>query len=377
MRSTSLVTAAVAVTATGSVLLASSPSQGTRAQWSASATTSVTGPSSDGFAITAEDVPNAGTVPVETGGVVWPAGRLHNSPQVTLTNQSTRHSSWINVTSARVTTAIATDGGADLLSRMALDYTVGTGSCQGGGQDQYWRVRGFGELSNGTTYDRDQSKVGSATLPPGQARVLCPKVTLNYPGTPAGQRSALLNHAGRALDITTVVNQRSEAPASWASPDRTVTSRFRMAMPTPVKPSEFNVCRTTNSSGNPNALVRLYGGFFWGWPDAPTSSTTPTPAMAGGWDIMRRSPSGEWETWRSVSSGSNRALAGINSNDIDNDPFVIRQFKLRGYPFAGDKSRYIESAWIARASDGWGLNVNRWVCHEPLLNPNAGPHNMP
>lgn len=362
---------AAAVVVAGALVVTLTPSEGSEAQWRDSASRTVDGPSSDTFGMTATDVPDNGSTP-------WPNGRMATSPQVTLTNQSTRHRSWINVKSSRVTTVIGNEG-TGLMGKLSLDYTVGTGSCETGGQGQYWRAGGFGQIANGATITRSQTKVDGATLPSGQSRLLCPKVGLDYASTTAGQRSAMLNHAGRAVDITTVVNQRSEAPATWASSNRTVTSRYRLAMPPPVKPSGSDVCRRTLSNGNPSALG-YYGGFFWGWPDAPTSdyaSPSATPAMAGGWDIMRQAAGGGWEVWKSVAAGSERRSAGHNSRDIGPDRDVIRNFKLRGYPFAGDKSRYVESAWIARAENDWSLLTDRWQCHDPLPNPDAGPHNLP
>lgn len=359
---------AAAVVLAGALVVTLGPSDGTEAQWRDSASSTASGPDSDTFGMTATNVPDERATP-------WPNGRMRTHPQADLTNQSTRHSSWVNVKSTRVDRVVAGDGNS-LLANMSLGYTVGTGSCETGGQGAYWQARGVGQVTNGTTYTRDQTKVASATMTPGQSRVLCPTVDLNYPGTTAGQRTALLTHAGRAVDITTVVNQRSEAPATWASPDRTVTSRYRLAMPSPVKPASTDVCRTTFGNGNPSP-VGYYGGFFWGWPDASTSSSTSTPAMAGGWDIMRRTRAGGWEVWKSVAAGDSRDLAGINSQDISDQRHEIREFKLRGYPFAGVKSRYVESAWIARADNNWSLLTDRWRCHAPLPNPDAGPHNMP
>ncbi|MGO1167543.1 MAG: hypothetical protein ACTMHL_13140 [Janibacter sp.] len=364
---------AAAVVLAGVLVVTLSPSDGSEAQWRDSDSTSVSGPRSDTFEMTAADVPDNRATP-------WPNGRMATSPQITLKNQSTRHSSWVNVKSSRVTNVIGNDG-TGLLGKLSLDYTVGSGSCETGGQGQYWRAGGFGQLTNGTTITRSQTKVDGATLPSGQSRLLCPKVGLDYASTTAGQRSALLNHAGRAVDITTVVNQRSEAPATWASSERTVTSRYRLAMPTPVKPSRWNVCRTTTSGGDPDSILpKYYGGLFWGWPNADTANfgdPTSTPAMAGGWDVMRRTRAGAWEVWKSVAAGEARALAGINSREISDERHEVRDFKLRGYPFAGDKSRYVESAWIARAENDWSLLTDRWQCHDPLPNPDAGPHNLP
>lgn len=361
---------AAAVVLAGALVVTLGPSDGTEAQWRDSASSTASGPSSDTFGMTATNVPDNASTP-------WPDGRMRAQPHLQLENESTRHSSWANVQSTRVTRVLPNDGN-DLLSRMALEYTVGT--CDGGGQDSYWRARGVGQITNGSTYTRPETKVDGLTLSPGQSRALCPLVRLNYAtDTTTGQRNALLNHAGRAIDITTVVNQRSEAPATWASRDRTVTSRYRLAMPSPVKPSGSNVCRRTLSNGNPTS-VGYYGGFFWGWPDAATSdyaNPPSTPAMAGGWDIMRQTAGGGWEVWKSVPAGSERRSAGHNSRDIDPNRDVVRNFKLRGYPFAGDKTRYVESAWIARAENDWSLLVDRWECHPPLVNPDAGPHNMP
>lgn len=359
--------------AAGAVLAAAlvvtlTPSGGTQARWHDGTTSSASGPRSDDFGMTATNVPDQGATP-------WPNGRMATSPHLDLTNQSTRHASWVNIKSTRVTRAVAGDTNP-LLPQVALAYTVGSGSCTAGGQGSYWSARATGQVVEGTTYTRAQTKVAGATIGPGQTRVACPVVTLGYPSTTAGQRTALLNHAGRALDITTVVGQRSEAPATWSSPDHTVTSRYRIAMPTPTTPSADPVCRRTFSSGNPSS-AGYYGGFFWAWPDAATSSETASPAMAGGWEILRRTRAGGWEVWKAVPSGSARSLAGINSRDISDQRDEVREFKLRGYPFAGDRTRYVESAWIARAFNDWSLLTDRWTCSDPRPNPDAGPHNMP
>ena len=358
--------AGAAVTAALVVTLA--PSGGSQARWRDGTSTSATGTSSDGFGMTATNVPDTAPMP-------WPSGRWANSPQITLANLSARHSSWTNVKSTRVAKVVTGDTNS-VVAKVALDYTHGTGTCAAGGQGSYWSARATGQVVDGTTYPRSQAKVAGATIPPAQSRTLCPVVTLGYPSTTAGQRDALLNHAGRALDITAVVNQRSEAPATWASQDRTVVSRYRIATPAPAKPSTSDVCQRTFSNGTPSS-AGYYGGFFWGWPDPATASTTATPAMAGGWEIMRRTRTGTWEVWKSIASGNERNLAGINSRDISDVRNEVREFKLRGYPFAGDRSRYVESAWIARAQNDWSLLTDRWTCESPLPNPDAGPQNMP
>lgn len=362
-RTTALAGAAVTV----ALVVTLAPSGDSRARWRETASTTAKGASSDGFGMTATNVPDSAAMP-------WPNGRWASSPQITLTNQSARHSSWTNVKSTKLAKVVAGDTNS-VVSVAALAYTHGTGTCSAGGQGSYWSARAAGQVVDGTTYTRSQSKVAGATMSPGQSRTLCPVVTLDYPSTTAGQRTALLNHAGRALDITTVVGQRSEAPATWSSPDRTVVSRYRIAMPPPATPSS-DVCQRTLSNGTPSS-VGYYGGFFWGWPDPVTSTATATPAMAGGWDIMRRSRTGAWEVWKSIASGNERSLAGINSRDISDQRDEVREFKLRGYPFAGDRTRYVESAWIARARNDWSLLTDRWTCDSPLPNPDAGPTNLP
>ncbi len=359
---------AAAVVLAGALVVTLSPSDGTDARWRDSGSATASGPSSDTFGMTASDVADDRATP-------WPNGRMSTSPQVDLANQSARHSSWVNVQSTRLDRAVGAEDNT-VLQKMSLDYTFGTGTCEAGGQGTYWRALGVGQITDGSTSPRGQGKVEGATLGPGQSRVLCPKVTLDYASTTAGQRSALLNHAGRAVDITTVVNQRSEAPATWASAARTARSRYRIAMPSPVKPSSSEMCQTTFSNGNPSP-IGYYGGFFWGWPDAATSAATSTPAMAGGWEILRRSRTGAWEVWKTVPAGSTRELTGLNSRDISDQRNEVREFTLRGYPFADDRSRYVDSAWIFRAENDWSLLTDRWRCHAPLPNPDAGPHSMP
>ncbi len=381
MRRSRTLAAAAAVAVAGTMLLTLSPPQGTERD---TATAPVTGPKSDTFNMTATNVPFPASP--------WPSsGRVANSPRIDVTNASMRHSSWVNIQSTSVKKAVTPDNN-NLLSQIALDYEYGEGKCEfllG----PYWNARGVGQITENTTYSRTpQDKVAIATLAPGQKRSLCPAVRLNYTtSTDAGQRDALLNHAGRALDITTVVNQKSELPATWASEPRTAISRYRVNMPRPQKPSDGPICRNTRENGNPNTSSG-WGGFFWGWPDADTnhSSQKSTPAMAGGWELFRKSATGD--VWKSMHSdvvpGATRHRGGIPGTAISNDgqaASMVRQFKLRGYPFTEangkpDKLRYVESSWIAEAH--MAAN-NTFYCdnpvspQEPIPNPNAGPHNMP
>ena len=109
------------------LLVTLTPSGGSQAQWRDSATRSVSGPSSDTFDMAAADVPDTSPTP-------WPSGRMATSPRVTVTNQSARHSSWINVRSTRVDRVVP-EGGADAVTGMSLGYGVGTGSCAGGSKE--------------------------------------------------------------------------------------------------------------------------------------------------------------------------------------------------------------------------------------------------
>lgn len=364
---------AVATAAVASTMaLSLSPYGGSEAQWREEATASAVGPSSDTFALTAKDA--------ESPAPAWSgSGPISNSPRINLTNQATAHSSWINVRTTRLARVVQDAASAALMGKAKIDYRSGDTSCTNT-TSLLWNARAYGTVTDGATYTRaPQDKVTGATLTPGQTRVLCPTISLNYTGANA-HRDALLNHAGRAIDITTKLNQRSEAPATWASPDKTVTSRYRLAMPAPVKPASGDVCRKTFSNGNPSG-AGLFGGFFWGWPNAGTDDATTTPAMAGGWELFRRDlDTQEWVSWQpDVNPGSDRKRAGVNSNDISDDGQsrrAVREFILRGYPFAGDKTRYVESDWIARAHETF---LGAWACDSPLPNPaaSAGPHNMP
>lgn len=373
MRRNRTLAAAAAVAVAGTMLLTLSPAQGSKAQWRDTATVAVIGSKSDTFDMTATNAP----FPAPD----WPSsGRVSNSPRVDVTNESARHSSWVNVHSTNVKKVVTPDTNT-ILTQMALDYEYGEQECRFP-LGVYWQARIVGQITDNTTYPRTQNKVAFGTLAPGQKGSLCPAVRLNYTtSTEAGQRSALLNHAGRALDITTVVNQKSESPATWASDTRTAISRYRIALPTPQKPAAFNVCRNTNSSGNPDGVIQAYGGFFWGWPDAATSGDpTTTPAMAGGWDILRQNTTGSWEFFAAATTNNRRQRAGINSRNIYEPASPntnIRKFKLRGYPFAGDKTRYVESSWIARAHHTSTTTTGNWACDAPEVNPEAGPHNMP
>lgn len=359
-----------AIVAAAAALLVGVPSGGSDAAWVVSATSQVRGPSADVFEAGAVDVP-------DPRSPRWPEGRVGSVNEVVVSNESVRQSGWVNVTSARVRTLGPADG-TGVRGKAAVDYSFGGGSCAEGGGVSYWAAKapggGGGEES---VFSRSQVKVAGATVPAGGSRVLCPRVRLDYPDTVAGRRAALLNHAGRTLGVESVVNVRAEAPSTWVSSSRTVTSRFEVAMPSPQEPSSSEVCRTTTSGGSPNAWG-YYGGFFWGWPDAPSSSTVSSPAMAGGWQILRRDLDGSgWSVWATVADGSRRSSAGHDSNDISDRLGQVREFKLRGYPFAGDRSRYVESAWIARAHNTFSIFNGRWVCDAPTVNPDAGGHNLP
>lgn len=357
MRRSRLMATAAAVAVTGAMMLTFSPSQGSDAQWREKLETPVDGPKSDTFAMTA-----AGSdTPVPT----WPGSNgIANSSQITLKNGSARHSSWVNVRSTRLNKVVP--DGNNILTKAKLDYRFGAGSCT----TDYWSARGAGSITEGTSYDRPQNKVTGATLAPGTSGLLCPTVGLDYSGANA-QRDALLNHAGRALDITTVVNQRSEKPATWASQDQTVTNRYRLAMPTP-----------TASSGGacvPGAIFSPQGGFAWAWPDQATGSTVDTPAMAGGWEILRKNASGAWESWDTLQA-NRRSATGYDPERISDDgrpKQEPREFVLRGYPFANTKSSYVESDWIVTARNTRPIFLDRWTCVDTTKNDHSGPHNMP
>lgn len=364
MRRTRLLPVVTAVAVGAALLVSVSDGVGTDARWRESSSTTVTGPRSDVFDLTATDADSTLTV-----AQTWPTGVRHdNTPRIDLKNTSTRHSSWIDVVSTKVGKVNVSGDSTDLVSKIALEYLTGATECRSG-TASYWYARTLGTITGGTTYTRSSAKVSGATLAPGGTKVLCPLVRPGYQTDEvAGKRQYLLNYAGRALDITTVVRQRSEAPATWSSTPRTVTSRYRVAAPSPTTPTNASVCRSGWGSS---------GGFFWGWPDADASSTATTPAMAGGWDILRKSEAGTWEVWKSAGADV-RSLSG-NSWEISDKRGEFRQFKLRGYPFAGDKTRYVESDWIASAAKEWSWSwlTDRWVCSTRESNPSAGPHNLP
>ena len=102
-------TTVVATTALAAVALVTlSPNGGSDAQWRDSATGSVAGPRSE---------------PVDVTG----APGTGATPQIDLTNQSSRHSSWVNVKSTKVAKVVGGDSNT-ILSKAALTYTYGAGA---------------------------------------------------------------------------------------------------------------------------------------------------------------------------------------------------------------------------------------------------------
>lgn len=363
MRRTVLLTTATAVAVGTAMLLSLTPAEGTDARWRTTGTTTVSGPRSDTFDLTATDVPD----PL-TAAQVWPSGsRLNNTPRIDLRNTSTRHSSWIDVRSTRVTNAVPGDTNS-IVSQIALEYTTGSATCETG-TSTYWTARGVGSIANGTTHNRTSSKVAGATLAPGGTKTLCPLVRPNYTtATTTGARDFLRNHAGRTLDITTVVAQRSELPATWASPTRTTTSRYRVALPAPTTPSTGPVCRAESNG---------YGSIRWGWPDATESAMTSTPAISD-WEILEWTGSSWAPAMYDFADGDPRGVTNLDPQRLGNATRGSpRLLKARGYPFAGDRSRYVESTWIARAYRVYDYYRYTWACGSASTNPDAGPHNMP
>lgn len=339
----------VAAVALAGVLLVSAPSGQTQAQWRESATTTISGPSSDVFEMSA----------------------TASGPQVDLTNLSRRQSADLDVRSTRVTRVDAGDTN-DLLARAALVYTSGQGACGGTTQSTYWAARSAGQITAGTTYTRPQGAVAGATLAPGAGRVLCPTLSLPYPATAAGERDTYLAHAGRSVDITTVVRQTSKPPATWASTERTTTTRFSVGTPAPTSPAGTSPCRSEASGGQGSGSV---GRLAFGWPLASTSTTTPTPAMAGGWEVLVRPVSGSWKSLATLDASArlSNPLLGSKLGPVGSTYELV----LRGYPFAGDHARYVESDWLVRATNDSAGRNDRFVCTGVIPNPDQGQVNLP
>lgn len=274
------------LTAAATLGAALAPTGQTEARWHQSLSVPLPDGASDRFTSTAVDVDS-------------PRGAVTNTPAIDVTNTGERHSAWVNVQSTQVNAG--TLGGQALASALTLGYSTAPvgGTCPTS-SSPYWTARATGQITIGTTYARTQDRVATATAIPGQARRLCLGLTSSL-----ADRDLFLAHAGRDLLVRTVVNQRTESPATWDSGPETVDSRFRVAFPRPT-PWNDVIGTLSNSCASSGLLGAVQ--LRWAWPDGAVRSTTTTPTV-NAWEVWRRA-SGGTDNWSLVTTvtGGDRSV---------------------------------------------------------------------
>lgn len=369
-----VVAAAVAVPLVASSLT-------TQAQWRATETTSVGQVGSDSFGLTA----TARDLPM---GTLW------TTPNTVLTNTATDHRAWVDVQSAQLNEVPQGESRAVALRNdVSLTYRVQTADCLTG-TGSYWAAKAAG--STATSFIRASTQVTGADIAAGQSAHLCPWVqSTATTTTPAGQSQFLRDYAGRVLQTSTAVRQRSAAPATWASAPAVVQNSFRVAFPAPTIPSSDNeTCVRTDINGGRAPNVGTNGGIYWGWPFSGDTSWSGVDSPAvWAFEIMAR-PTGStvaWQALRSTRSASNattlipanqRRAVGLPTAHLDRiapptrPNFTYIDLKIRAYPFTNNREQYVESTWIHTVYND-PVGVHWWNCSERRANPDAGSHNMP
>lgn len=365
-----------------------SPHQ-TRAGWREDANASLPDGRTDGFALTSQNVTT--TVDHRQSAPTDVA----NEPGIRVQNDATRHQSWIDVVSTTITVP-ASNTTSTLLTKVNIDYDVNS-TCESGLATPYWNVNdaGVGGLQAGVTYSRTSAKVAGDVLPPGQATSVCPWVQPDYPtATADGRRDLLLAHAGRQLDIATVVRQRSEAPGTWSSPGQTVTTRYQVKLPPPTRPSSDGiVCSRTLVDGT-RSSVGTFGRLYWAWPFAAQSVDIATAAVdrfvllrstdGQTWTEFRKSLTQDPAASRYQVSGGVRASEVINSDHLANNAPTPVYLSVRAYLYSGS-SVYVDADWMVQASEGDAAVDDHFACRTGGLqtetsggvtNPGSAPNGL-
>lgn len=387
-----LVAAAAALT--GPLLLA--PTQTTGAYWNEELILKLPQKQkqtqSDVFSMTAGDVRSDVDHSQPVPGGPNALTDVANEPRVSITNNSKRHTSWIDVVSTRV--AIPALPGGDplanennLLNKVKVAYAV-SDACTDTFTSTYWAVNGAGRVAAGSPgYTRPTlPPVESAQLPAGQTRAVCPWVQPdNGVATRPRQRAFLMEHAGRQLDIFTTVRQKSFGEGTWTSNQAAdVRSRYQVKLPPPTRRSEDSVvCARTRDDGSWGG-VGAYGRLYWAWPfaaDGETEqklgNTSPTPAINR--FVLIRSVDGlnDWKPFRKSKdqtsgdvygtdgnpSGEKRLSESIDANYLANDGKDPVYLSVRAYPYAGTDV-YVDADWkvqVYQKPAGF-LRTKRFYC---------------
>lgn len=264
----------VLVAALLGILVLTSPGT-TQAAWHAQVSVSLPNGQSDRFTMTATDV-NSG----------W--GARLNTPAIDITNTAERHQGAVTVAPGGITAGTWPES-ASLASVLQVQYRAAPadGNCANPGAP----TTGF-------------------TLAPGANARVCASLI-----TSLSERNLLLNHAGRSATVATNVSQQSTTPATWSAPTQQVQSTARVTFPQPM-PWNNNMGSLSNSCVQVSRGLLLLpdAELRWAWPDGGASTSLASPAIHR-WEIHRRTSSGSWQHFTTLTDSSARSLR-ISSGDL-------------------------------------------------------------
>ena len=254
-----------------------------------------------------------------------------------------------------------------------------------------------GNLSASNTYSttRAYTAISNGNVAPGGGKVICPRVATKFDlSTYNGRRDLVLASAGRHVGLLTKARFRSPAAATWqtvfgGSYPKLNYSVTAPPLTAPESPAR-KVCRTSDAFGG--TLPGLYGVFDFGW---PTAQEDGRQDWMGTYSIyrfvvMRKNPStGLWAEFKQsnnqsgtktytaggwdatgIDSGKRRYYGGMNSDHINNNDGSLKTgawvaFMWRGYLYAGDTTRYINSDFVTYARESW----DAWQCGDSYSKP--------
>jgi len=255
-----------------------------------------------------------------------------------------------------------------------------------------------GNLSASNTYSttRGYTPISNGIVAPGGTKVICPRVQSKFDlSTYAGRRDLVLASAGRHVGLRAKARLRSPTKATWQTVfggtfpkvNYTVTAPPITAPEAPAR----KVCRTSLDVWG-GALPGPYGVFDFGW---PTAEEDGRQDWGGTYSIyrfvvMRKNPStGVWAEFKQsnnqsgtktytaggwdatgIDSGKKRYYGGMNSDHINNNDGFLKTgawvaFMWRGYLYAGDTTRYINSDFVTYARESW----DSWQCGDSYSKP--------
>lgn len=373
----------VAATAlAGPLLLA--PTQTTGAYWSKQVgTEELLDTRSDIFSMTANSFPSEVDHSQANTTVV------SNAPEVSIKNNSTTHSSWIDVVSTEVTVRTSKPVSV-LMEYTNLDYAVsavdghcttalsGPGWVPGGGfpAGVYWDVKGgVNDAKPNTRYDRTPTPPGGTPvqgpggeLGPGETKAVCPWVRPvendNF-STVEGRRNFLIVHAGRQLKIATTLRQRSFGAGTWTSNQTVVNTPYQVKLPPPTRPnvSDNRVC----------AKDGLWGRLYWAWPFAGDYNNLGSPAIDR-FELIRSTDGVNWSPFRKSINQSSGAVYRVPGEDRRSEPisglYVTGDnaapvyLSVRAFLYEPDSAVqvHVDADWMVKANRGKSgvLIQSRW-----------------